>query len=154
MRIEQIALKRGYVVDEDGVFYNPKGVKIGCVNDNGYVQTKIKVNGKDVKLMCHRLQAHQKYGARLYADGIVTRHLNGVKSDNSWSNIAIGSQSENIMDMPENIRIKKAIHATSFVRKYNKEQIRRFHAKDGSYKKTMAKFGISSKGTLHFILNN
>jgi len=34
------------------------------------------------------------------------------------------------------------------------EIIRKFHDKYKSYKKTMEKFNITSKGSLHFILNN
>ncbi len=153
MRIEQIAAKRGYVVDEDGNFYNPQGDQIGSVNDNGYLQTKIRVDTVNTKLICHRLQAFQKFGMKLFNEGIEVRHLNGIRADNSWDNIQIGTHSENMMDIPENIRIKRALHATSFARKHDKESIRNYHEKHGSYKKTMAEFGISSKGTLHFILN-
>lgn len=59
-----------------------------------------------------------------------------------------------MMDVPEQIRIKKALHATSFCRKYNKDEVRKFHSHSKPYIKTMNKFGISSKGTLHYILNN
>ena len=32
-------------------------------------------------------------------------------------------------------------------------RVREYYKKEGSYKKTMEKFGITSKGTLHYMLN-
>lgn len=152
-RIEQIASKRGYVVTEDGKLLNPKSIEIGY-NDSGYIMTSIRVKGKSRSLKAHRLQAYQKYGDALYEKDVVTRHFNSDSTDNSWDNIVIGTHSDNMMDIPKQIRIKKALHATSFVRKYNKEEVKNFHKIDKSYKKTMDKFEITSKGTLHYILNN
>lgn len=152
-KIEQIASKRGYVVTEDGKLLNPSSVEIGY-NYSGYITTSIRVGGKRKDLKAHRLQAYQKYGEALYEEGVVTRHLNSNSEDNSWENILIGTQSDNMMDIPEQIRVKKALHATSFVRKHNKKEIQKFHNINKSYKKTMDEFGITSKGTLHYILNN
>lgn len=152
-KIEQIASKRGYVVTEDGILLNPNSIEIGY-NDSGYITTSIRINGKSKHLRAHRLQAYQKYGEVLYSEGIVTRHFNSDSTDNSWDNIIIGNQSDNMMDIPKQIRIKKALHATSFVRKYDKKEVKAFHKKEKSYKKTMDEFGITSKGTLHYILNN
>lgn len=41
--------------------------------------------------------------------------------------------------------------------KWNEEEvamIKNYHKTSHSYRKTMTRFGISSKGTLHFILKN
>ena len=152
-RVEKIAKNRGYCVTEDGLFLNPKGDAIGTTNHNNYLATNIRVNKKITKLMSHRLQAFQKYGNNMYEKGIVVRHLNGNSLDNSWTNIAIGTQKQNMLDIPEQVRIKKARHATSFVRKHNKKEIKEYYNKVKSYNKTMAKFNISSKGTLHYVLN-
>lgn len=153
-KIEYIASKRGYIVSEEGILYNPKGCKIGFVNDQGYIQTRIRINKVGVKLKVHRLQAFQKYGVGLYKETVVARHFDGIKTNNSWENILIGTHSDNMMDIPEQIRIKKALYATSFVRKHDKKKIKKFHKTNKSYKKTMDKFNISSKGTLNYILNN
>lgn len=152
-KIEVIASKRGYIVDQDGKLYNPKGYEIGKSLDKGYYYTRIRIKGISKRLKVHRLQAYQKYSNNLFEKGTMTRHLNGNSLDNSWDNIAIGTASDNTMDIPEQIRIKRAKHATSFIRKYNKEEVRTYHKKSKSYKKTMEYFNISSKGTLHFILN-
>ena len=105
-------------------------------------------------LSCHRLQAYQKYGDKIYEDGVEVRHNNGESLDNSWCNILIGSHSDNMMDIPKQIRIKKALHATSFIRKYDKKEVKDFYTINRSYKKTMDEFNISSKGTLYYILNS
>lgn len=152
-KIEKIASKRGYMVSEEGKLYNPKGKEIGTYY-NGYLGTSIRIKGKQKNFTAHRLQAYQKYGDLLYEDNILVRHLNGDSTDNTWNNIAIGTQSDNMMDIPKQIRIKKALHATSFMRKYDKEEVRQFYSSCKSYKETMKQFKITSKGTLHYILNS
>lgn len=155
MKIEQIISERGYQVTEDGRLLNPKGKIIGdVINSNGRKGSCVRVKGKKVNFFHHRLQAFQKYGLALFEKGIEVRHLNNNPLDNSWDNISIGTHSQNMMDIPEQIRIKKALHATSFVRKYDKEEVKKFHKISNSYKLTMAEFNISSKGTLNFILKN
>ena len=92
----------------------------------------------------------------IYKKGIVVRHLNGNKIDNSHNNISIGTQSQNMLDRPVEERKKHAMKATKAMMKYkNVNEIIKYHEKNGkSYKKTMKKFNISSTGTLHYILNN
>lgn len=148
-----IAANKGFIVSEEGVLYNKKGVTVGSVLQ-GYHRCTIKVSGKNEYFHTHRLQAFQKYGYKLFDEGILVRHSNGNSEDNSWENILIGSSSDNMFDIPKNIRIKKALHATSFMRKFDKDSVKEFHAVDRSYKKTMQKFSITSKGTLNYILNN
>ena len=153
-RIEVIASKRGYVISEEGIMYNPKGGVIGEYVNKDYNDTHIRINKKLKQLMVHRLQAYQKYGHKMFDRGIEVRHKDGNSLNNSWNNILIGTHSNNMLDIPKQIRIKKAMHATSFVRKFNKNKVKEFHAKDKSYKKTMKEFGMTSKGTLNYILNN
>lgn len=151
--IEKVLVKRGYIITEEGVFLNPKGKEIGkSINNNGYYQSTIKLNKKDKKVFPHRLQAYQKYGDILFKEKIEVRHLDGNTLNNSWINIAIGDRSKNMMDIPEQIRIKKAKHASSFLKKYNNKEIKEYHKIYKSYKMTMDKFNISSKGTLNYIL--
>lgn len=153
-KIEYIVSKRGYVVTEDGKLLNPKGKEVGIVKDTGYIASMIRVNKKRVWYTCHRLQAFQKYGNKLYEEGILVRHKDGNPLNNSWENILIGTVSDNMMDIPEQVRIKKAKDAWVGRRKYNKEEVKDFYKTSKSYKETMGEFGITSKGTLHYILNN
>lgn len=150
---EKIAVERGYFVSEEGFAYNKKGEKVGHKHINGYLCIRFRIDKICTSLFIHRLQAFQKYGDLLYQDGVEVRHLDGNRENNSHENIVIGTHQENIMDIPEQVRIKKALHASSFLRKYDKEKVTEFFEECKSYKKTMEKFSISSKGTLHFILN-
>jgi hypothetical protein len=133
--------------------YGIKGTPCKCSNSKGYIYGGIKINGKTTKIYAHRLQAYKKFGDAMFEDGIMVRHLDGNPANNSWDNIEIGTQSDNMMDIDADIRLAKALHATSFARKHDKETIRAFYREHNSYKKTMEHFNISSKGTLHFILN-
>jgi hypothetical protein len=153
MKKEKYFYDKNYRVTNDGTLLSPKGVLTTRLY-KGYFGKRIRVDGKLLDLRVHRLQAYQKYGDDMYNDGIVVRHLNGVSTDNSWDNIAIGTHSENQMDIPKHIRISRALHATSFMKKHEHDAIRKYYYENGkSYKKTKEKFNISSSGTLHFILN-
>ena len=154
MRKEILAYNKGYRISEDGSIIGASGkIILGSIGSKGYLKINFRHYGKLTSCSAHRLQAFQKYGDKIYCDGVEVRHLNGDKIDNSHSNILIGSHSENMMDIPSQIRISSSLNATSFVRKHDKYKITEFYNKCNSYKKTMIEFNISSKGTLHFILN-
>ena len=154
MNYERLLYLRGYRITELGKCINPIGTEIsGYVVNTGYIAISFRYYGKSRQCSIHRMQAFQKYGELIYNKGIEARHKNGIKTDNSYVNILIGTHSQNMMDIPESIRISKAIYAASFVKKYNKKEVREFYDKCKSYKKTMIEFNISSKGTLYFILN-
>ena len=154
MKKEKYLHNKGYKISEDGLIINPKGnILKGCINSGGYRYMSFRHNGRIYQCQIHRLQAYQKYGNEIYVQGTEVRHLNGDKSNNSSANIKTGTSHDNHMDIPKEKRMSMAMHATSFVRKHNKEIIKPFYEKCKSYKKTMDEFGISSKGTLHFILN-
>lgn len=150
-----IAYKKGYRVTECGDILSPRGVKMKPYkNPRGYYKISVTYYGRVVEVYIHRLQAFQKFGLKMFDDGMLVRHKNGDALDNNFDNILIGTHSDNMMDVPEQIRLSKALHATSFVKKTNKDKVRQFHEKNGrSYEKTMKEFSITSKGTLHFMLN-
>jgi hypothetical protein len=145
--------KKGYRVTSAGLVILKNGNVSNRINKEGYPIFSFRFNGKTTPISIHRLQAYQKYGNEMFKDGIVVRHLNGIKTDNSWDNIAIGTHSDNMMDIPEDIRVAKSVYAASFNKKYNSEDVYNYYMNHGkSYKKTMDKFNISSKGTLHWII--
>lgn len=151
-RREKIAMSKGYVVLEDGTVNGPLKDNIGFIHQK-YHTFKIRCNGGENRsIKTHRLQALQKFGDKIYEEGMVVRHLNNDCTDNSFANIGIGTERENHMDIPREERVRRAIHATSFVKKYDHEDVIEFYNKCKSYTKTMEKFDITSKGTLHYIL--
>ena len=132
-----------------------KWSQLSLNNYNGYLCFTIKIDGKPRKVKVHRMQAYQKFKDKIYEDNIVVRHLNGNSFDNTFNNIDIGSPSDNAFDRPKEDRIKHGRLAASFNIKYPKvliDEIKEFYNNCKSYKKTMEKYNISSKGTLWHIL--
>ena len=122
-----------------------------------------KVNGYPTfsigheEVTTHSLVAYHKYGEAMFAKGIEVRHLDGNKLNYKEDNIAIGTHRENMMDIPKKERIHAAIRASTATRKFSDVQIieiREYYKQIGSYTKTMKKFDISSKGSLHHHLHN
>jgi len=122
MNKEQLAYEKGYRVTKDGCLIGLRRRRIGSINNEGYERTTIlNNNNKKLYIQTHRLQAYQKYGDKLFQDGIVVRHLNGNALDNSWNNIAIGTQRDNIMDIPKEKRKRDTSKGNKASIKYPKE---------------------------------
>lgn len=146
-----IAYIKGYTIDKDGnVFYNNKKRKL--YNYNNYLRFSIRHNKIHYYIKVHQFQAYQKFGDKIFESDIEVRHLNGNSLDNSYENIDIGTHQDNVLDMPQEIRIKKAKYASSFMQKYNHKEIYDYYMTCQSYKKTMNHFKIPSKNTIHFII--
>lgn len=153
--IERLSYKRGYFVDNSGQMFTPKKSLVKTKNKKGYIRCTVSVDGKNITLTAHRLVAYQKYGDKIYEDGVVVRHLDGNKINNTHENIMIGSNRDNCMDVPDEQRLKKAINASKKTIKYDADEVYNFYIECGrSRKKTQEHFNISSGGTLHYILKN
>ena len=153
------ANEKGYYVDKDGsVWYNGKQ-RVLTPHNNGrqkpYYQFAIKLNNGKVKnVKVHKLQAYQKFGDKIFEKGICVRHLNDNSLDNSWDNIEIGTNSDNMMDIPKEKRIAHGRLAASYLIKFDADKVKNFYFECKSYKKTMEEFGIKSRSTLHNIIHN
>lgn len=153
MNIYEEAKKRGYRIDENGNVFSPL-MKLNLMKDSmGYLFFTIRIHGKCNKAFAHRFQAYMKYGDKMFDKGIVVRHLNGNSLDNSLINIAIGTQSDNMMDIPKELRIAHAQKAGDAVRKYDYDAVFQYYLQTKSYKKTKQEFGIASKSTVHWIVS-
>lgn len=129
-----------------------------------YLAIAIKYVGEDgvtkKKNNCkvHRLQAFQKYGDAIFGEGIVVRHLDGNRFNNSSENILIGTARDNIMDMPAETRKRKArIAANHNPSKHPEEivlEIKKDRAAGMTYRQLMRKYGIRSKGTISYMCNH
>lgn len=156
---EEKAFKLGFTIDKDGNVTNPKGKKIkGHVNMNGYLIFSVRYNQTHtIKIGVHRFQAYVKFGDLIYNDKIVIRHLNGNSLDNSWDNIDIGSQGDNMFDKLPEVRTKMAYIASRKIVKFNDKivkEIRLDYEKGMTYNELMKKYNISSKGTIYYIIKN
>ena len=150
---ELLATKRGYEITKEGVVLNKQKKPVGHYNNKGYFRFTLKKDNKTHFILAHRLQAYQKYGDRIYEDNILVRHLDGNCKNNSYSNIALGTNKENMLDRGRENVIKQALYASSFTKKYDNNSIKEYYNKTKSYKKTKDKFNIYSSGTLWHIIN-
>lgn len=146
---ERLAASLGYRVEGLSIIGPRGGIKAWASN-NGYPWITLN---KHAKCSVHRLVAYQLWGDLIYDESKEVRHLDGNKLNFLPDNIALGTHVENLMDRPKAERLAHAIHASSFVKRHDRQPVRDFYASCRSYAKTMDEFGISSKGTLHFILN-
>ena len=144
--------EKGYRV-RNGIAYRHDGYAMSSIKDrNGYLFFKPT---KNTPVYIHRLVAYEKYEDQIFDPNIEVRHLDGNLKNNNHDNISLGDHSRNMMDQPKEQRIARAKHASSFRRKFTDEQeqeIKEYYNYTKSYKETMGEFGITSKGTLHYIL--
>lgn len=157
---EEKAKEMGYFVDKDGQAYSPRGNKVGTRSKGGYLYIGIRVSKVLViKVMVHRLQAYQKYGNKIYDRNLEIRHLNNDHTDNSFQNIGIGTHKQNMLDLPKEDRVRYAKNASGFTKKQKRIsdevaiEIKKKNQKGVSYKQLMKEYGISSLGTISFIVN-
>ena len=145
-----IAYDKGYYVDQNGVVYGPKGKVLSLrLNKRGYFLFNVRYsNICVVSCLVHRLMAYQKFGAAIFEAGVVVRHLDGNSKNNSFHNIAIGTASDNMLDIPKDRRILLASNPI-----YNHQEIVNDRNAGLKYSEIMSKHGIKSKGTISFIIN-
>jgi hypothetical protein len=147
-----LAYNKGYRVINGEVWYKGKKRKLVAYK-NGYIKFSLRNEIKQLSTIgVHKLVAYQKFKDELLKEGVVIRHLDSNPLNNLDNNIAIGSHSDNMQDIPKEIRVAKAVYASSFMKQFNHIDVTSFYNNCKSYKKTMINFGIKSKSTLHFIL--
>ena len=152
-RNEIEAFDKGYRINKDGVVKYLNKVVGGSIR-NGYKQFNYRDSEHKVKhCSFHRLQAYQKFGDKIYENGIVVRHLDGNPLNNTWDNLEIGTSHDNYMDRSRKDRVEHAIKATKAMIRWDYKVIRAMHDSGMSYSQIMKETGITSKGTLSYIIN-
>lgn len=127
-RSESTAIDMGYVYI-DGCVISPHGRNIKLrLSSSGYLQFSIHIKrGNKNKLtqnvMIHRLVAYSKYGDSIYDAGICVRHLDGDKLNNSPNNIVLGTHTDNMNDVPVDIRIKRSLISAKTTRRFGEEEL-------------------------------
>ena len=152
--------EKEYHISKEGKIYNDQGVELKGWSDGGYLRIGLRIKDYNIpkSAKVHILQAYQKFGDKIFEEGIVVRHLNGNSLDNSWDNILIGSYSDNRLDMEKNLRSELSTNASrkmqDNIRSYEERCLIYEDLKNGiPYTEIMSKHNISSKGTLSFMKN-
>jgi len=155
----KIAYEKGYRV-VNGILIGPSGRSRKCrINRQGYLNFSLKTvpkSRKEDNVFVHRLAAYQKFGDKIFEEGIEVRHLDGNMLNNNLDNIELGTHSQNMLDVPVCKRETHSVKAAEYLRRFTDkemEEIRNFYSRCYSYYDTMNKFNISSKGTLYYILH-
>lgn len=119
---------KGYHADSEGNVYAPSGKRRKL---RTHLKKKIPYlmfnatspsHGR-VGIYVHKLVAYQKFGESALQPGIVVRHLDGDSTNNSDANIAIGTNSDNMMDRPPEARRAHALKAAAAKRRLTAEQV-------------------------------
>lgn len=145
----RLANLKGYFVNEEGIVFNSKHEHIKLsASKTKYLSFNIRTTKKcPTRCYVHRLQAFQKYKEKIFEEGVVVRHLDNNSLNNRSDNLEIGTQKDNALDIPKEKRIINASHP-----KHNHENIIKDYLSGSTYKDIMAKYNISSKGTVSFII--
>jgi hypothetical protein len=164
-RYEQLAFEKGYRV-VNGCVISSNGKRRSLYLKNcGERRLKYPafsvyvgiINGKrkigEVKV--HRLVAYQKYGMAIYDSGVCVRHLDGNPENFSEDNICIGTQSQNMMDIPQNIRLINAKMAALTQRKFSDNDVRKIRNsyESGTSLNELCAEHKTSKSTMSYIVN-
>ena len=104
----------------------------------------------------HRIQAYKKFGDKIFKNDIVVRHKDNNSFNNFEDNILIGSQLDNILDIPIEKRIQNTKNSTKVKQKYSNELIIFIRHKyiNGTKQFELSKMFNIPKSGIHHIINN
>jgi len=152
MHKEEEVFVLGYRVDAQGRLLNPQGrVLRGSRDSNGY--PRIARKGKP-PVPVHQLAAFQKFGCAMYRKGIEVRHKNGDHTDARPSNILLGTHSQNMLDVPKDVRLARSRAAARVQRSLSDKEVRAMRADHEAgmpYSKLVVRYGIA-KSTVAFVI--
>lgn len=153
---EKIAYGLGYRTLPDGTVLGLRGKPIALQLDHcNRRYFRPRYNGGHITVPVHRLVAFEKFGQDLYTVGLEVRHKDNNSENNSWSNLLLGTKSQNMMDKPPEERKRIALLGAMAQRKLSEEgaqHLRDDHDAGLSYRKLVKKYGIA-KSTVSYIVN-
>lgn len=152
-----IAFEKGYRIRDDGSIVTPTGItaslfsskrdKYPCFSARTPFGHRVPV---------HLLAALQWFGTdNFLSSHLEVRHLNGNRTDSSRENIALGTHSENMFDVPKEVREWRSELGAQKVRSLTPEKIRALkedRARGLSYRELTEKHGVKSS-TLSYLFN-
>jgi len=148
------AYEKGYRICKQGYVTGLRGRPLSLnALVNGYREFNFNLRGRYYHVCFHQFQAYCKYGDRYLESGIVARHKNGKKLDNSWGNILIGTYSQNMLDRPKAERVAHAKLAAKSLRRPDWPLIEADWSKGWGFTRLSKKYKMS-KGTLSYHFKN
>lgn len=137
-----------YNITDDGKLFNDKGFEIkGSLNQDGYLKFSQRgSNGKTYPVLIHRLQCYKKFGMSLFEKGIMVRHLDGNRLNNSVDNLVLGTSRDNQLDVPIEIRKSKNRN------KYDTDAILDDYKKGMTYKEIATKHNVKHRRYVYDIV--
>lgn len=153
-RHEELAASLGFSITADGKVVTKSSGEVvrQSLGGRGYKVFTFGPKKDRHKCLVHRFSAWFKFGEKIYEPNIVCRHLDGNPLNNHQDNIALGTQSDNMMDRAPEARHAHAFATSRHAMKHDHAAIIDFYKANG-FNKTLIEFSISSKGTLSFIIN-
>ena len=109
-RLIKLAYSKGYVVTNCGSKVHSKEgkeLRLSKQKRGGklYLSFNIRPKGENpTRVYVHKLQAYQKFKEGMFIKGIVVRHMNDVSLDNTFINLKLGTQKQNMQDRARNGR--------------------------------------------------
>ncbi len=105
-----LAYSKGYRVF-NGKVVSPKGKTLSVYipkSGRPYPRFSIYFEGRPASVDVHRLASYQKFGDAMFETGVEVRHLNVNPQDFSFDNLALGSPTENALDIPDGLRSSRS----------------------------------------------
>jgi len=150
-KVLEFITKEGYTINEEGVVKNPKGKILSGSKSDGYLKFSVRTDfTSSYAMRFHKFQAYTKFGDKIFIKKNVVRHLNGIKTDNSYDNIEIGTQSDNIMDRLEKDR-KGHVKNKEGIPDDIKKKIIKDREDSISYRKLAIKYGFPKSTIMDMI---
>ncbi len=157
-RHAEIAYKMGYrATDTEVISFTGKSVSVK--SDGGYPEfgfrPSVKLVGRRlmIKMAVHKLAAYQKFGEKVFEEGLEIRHMDGNRLNFSQSNLELGTPTQNWFDRPEIQRIKiskSAAKARQVLPEGTIASIKNDRCFGMTYKSIGEKYGISKRQACHF----
>lgn len=146
------AAEKGFTVVNGEVFYKNRKKKLQRIH-TGYFVFAVRYRGMMRIILVSRFVAYQKFGMKIFEEGLEVRHLDSNLENNFPDNIALGTRQQNMLDKSKEKRMNAALIATAAITKYKHEDVLKLHNEGHSYKQIMDKLGILSKGTVSWIIH-
>ncbi len=150
--LEELFFKLGYDILPDGDVIDKRGDILNLYKIDGVYKFTPIINRRKYMFVVHRLQAFKKFGTALFKEDIVVIHDDLNNFNNKFENIKLGTRSDRMMRRPEAERLAHSLLAASHNKLFDDNAVYAEYLETNSYKKTMTKFGIVSKSTLHGII--